>query len=205
LLVVSYFSSPTWAAYLDQVGTWKERLGYGFSAISTIVFGGLLPYVYLLVSRRLPSGTWKGELAFLLVFWAWRGVEVDAFYRLQAVLFGQEASAPVVLLKVAVDQFVYNVFWVVPVQTCLLLWKQHGFTWTTWREHTSPPLILERSASVLLSTWVIWLPAMGLIYSLPSPLQLPLCNLVVCFWSLILSHVSHAPGSTDATSATGHE
>jgi len=47
--------------------------------------------------------------------------------------------------------------------------------------------LLDRSLVVMVSIWAVWLPAVVIIYSFPSPLQLPLFNIVLCFWCLLLS------------------
>jgi hypothetical protein len=36
--------------------------------------------------------------------------------------------------------------------------------------------------ATLMSTWAVWTPAVVIIYCLPPPLQIPLFNLVPCFW-----------------------
>jgi hypothetical protein len=52
---------------------------------------------------------------------------------------------------------------------------------------------------VLLGIWVVWIPATSIIYSLPLPLQIPLFNLVLCFYVLTVSaltlrnHLSSTP------------
>jgi hypothetical protein len=38
----------------------------------------------------------------------------------------------------------------------------------------------------------VWIPAVATIYSLPSALQVPLFNLVLCFWCLLISFISRA-------------
>ena len=58
---------------------------------------------------------------------------------------------------------------------------------------------LERNAFLapvpvtLMSTWAVWIPAVTIIYCLPAPLQIPLFNLVLCFWVLVLSFISKRP------------
>lgn len=37
----------------------------------------------------------------------------------------------------------------------------------------------------IIACWMVWLPAVTLIYCLPGSLQIPLFVLVSCFWSLI--------------------
>jgi hypothetical protein len=34
---------------------------------------------------------------------------------------------------------------------------------------------------------LIWIPAVSIIYSMPNELQIPLFNLVLCFWVLLLN------------------
>jgi hypothetical protein len=41
---------------------------------------------------------------FYAVFWGVKGTEVDAFYRLQALMFGNGTDAGTIALKVLVDQ-----------------------------------------------------------------------------------------------------
>ena len=44
------------------------------------------------------------------MYWALRGVDVDAFYRLQAMIFGDGVDWRTIVCKVLVDQFVYTVY-----------------------------------------------------------------------------------------------
>jgi hypothetical protein len=43
---------------------------------------------------------------------------------------------------------------------------------------------------MLLSSLGVWLPAVAIIYTLPTPLQLPLQNVVLCFFTLLLAHLA---------------
>jgi hypothetical protein len=38
-----------------------------------------------------------------------------------------------------------------------------------------------------VTTWVVWIPGTAIIYSLPSPLQIPLFNLTLCFFVILVS------------------
>jgi hypothetical protein len=42
---------------------------------------------------------------------------------------------------------------------------------------------------VLISNLGVWVPTVCIIYALPTALQLPLQNLVLCFFTLLLAHV----------------
>jgi hypothetical protein len=52
-----------------------------------------------------------------------------------------------------------------------------------------------------MSTWAVWIPAVTIIYCLPAPLQIPLFNLVLCFWVLVLSFISKRPAERLADNA----
>jgi hypothetical protein len=189
-IVVSYFELPAVGAALDAVGAMKERLGYLYSSLSTALFGGVIPFCVLLVSGRVARGRAGRELLFYVAFWAWKGAEIDALYRAQALWFGRDASALVIVEKTLVDQFLYNPLWAAPTQTIFFLWKDSGFSRGQLKLRLTHQSLQHRVLVVLVSTWVVWIPAVGVVYSLPSALQLPLFNLVLCFWCLLLSFVS---------------
>lgn len=189
-IALAYFGTESVRAVLDRVGEIKAQGGYLFSALSTALFGGLIPYLVLLGTGRISRQRRLREALFYVLFWCYKGVEVDALYRLQAHLFGAEASVAVIAVKVAADQFIYNPFWGAPTQTAAFVWKDARFSIAGTRVKLAQTSLVRRSLVVLISTWAVWIPAVAVIYSLPVSLQLPLCNLVLCFWCLLLSFVS---------------
>jgi hypothetical protein len=191
-LVTAYFTSPALQTALDHIGTLKREFGFAFSAFSTALFGGLLPFLVLLLTRQLPPGKRRAELLFYVTFWAWKGMEIDAFYRLQGFWFGEDASVATIATKALVDQGVYNVLWAAPSQTLFFLWKDSGFSLAELKRRLRAESLWRRLGLVLVSTWVVWLPTVAIVYALPAPLQIPLFNLVLCFWCLLLSFISSA-------------
>jgi hypothetical protein len=195
-IVLGYSQWGEFKHALDQVGEFKRQAGYSFSLLSTLVFGGLIPFGILLLAGKVPAGERRAQLVFYLAFWAWKGIEVDAFYRAQALLFGDESSPRVIATKTLVDQFVYNPLWAAPTQTLFFLWKDSQFSLTKTRQALRNEAGFgpfgARLLTVLVATWAVWIPAVSIIYSLPSALQLPLFNLVLCFWCLLLSFVSRS-------------
>ncbi len=94
---------------------------------------------------------------------------------------------PVVLGKICIDQFGYNVFFAAPFGVLTYEWKNNGislkpvrdlFTWRHYRDKIIP---------TLLATWAVWIPLMAIIYSLPLALQFPLFALALSFWVLLLT------------------
>ncbi len=144
----------------------------------------------LLTSGRVARASRSPELMFYLLFWAWKGVEVDAFYRLQGLAFGGGNDFRTILLKVLVDQLFYAPLISAPVQVLAFLWKDCGFSVAATRAALAQQPLLPRTLMVIFSTWVVWVPAVSIVYALPSVLQIPLFNLVLCFWSLLMSFLS---------------
>ena len=64
-----------------------------------------------------------------------------------------------------------------------------------WRSREYWTFILPSS---LFSVWMVWLPAVTIIYCLPGGLQIPLFAIVVCFWSIILTLIAKASDANDA-------
>jgi hypothetical protein len=46
---------------------------------------------------------------------------------------------------------------------------------------------LVKIPTVILSNWLVWIPAVSVVYAMPTELQIPLFNLVLCFWVLLLA------------------
>lgn len=173
----------------EQVGELKGRSPWVFSACSTMVFGGLLPVILqrLGAARREP---WR-YLVFLLPFWAYKGIEVNALYALQAWIFGAEPTAGVVALKVAADQLVYVTLWATPSQVLVYQWMDARFrTGPVAADLRTRGWWLRRCVPVMITNWALWTPAVAILYQLPVELQLPFQNLILCLWVLLLSFLT---------------
>ena len=133
LLVGADWLSPSAHAAGQTVGLWKSHYGLAFSATTTAFFGGVVPFLFLLVTGRLRRHRLAAELAFYVLFWAYKGVEVDLLYRLQSILFGDHATPGTIARKVLVDQFVYNPIWSAPVSALAFLWRESAFSWRTMK------------------------------------------------------------------------
>lgn len=189
-LLLLYGTSVSARAVLDTVGAAKREHGYAFSALSTAIFGGLIPYLIMLCTGRIDQRLRLRILVFYVIFWTWKGIEVDALYRLQAYLFGDAPSFGAITKKTLVDQFIYNPLWAGPTQVFFFLWKDNGFSLDATGRAFARESFRRRVVIVLVSSWVMWIPTVAIVYALPSALQIPLFNLVVCFWSLLLTSLS---------------
>ncbi|HVU33086.1 MAG TPA: hypothetical protein VHE61_06605 [Opitutaceae bacterium] len=199
-LVLAYYRhAPTHAA-VDALATLHRRAGIGFGIVSTGLFGGLIPFVYLrLRTSTRDRFTWSAGAA-LTAFWAYKGIEVDLWYRLLAYVVGEGHDARTIAIKTFLDQFVYCPAFAVPVTVLVYAWVETRFSlrpviadWRTggWYRRQVLP--------VLISNLGVWVPAVCIIYALPTALQLPLQNLVLCFFTLLLAHVTAREGNSSET------
>jgi hypothetical protein len=185
---LSYFywpaSQPTFQFFADL----KAEYGVVYAAISTALFGGLLPFIYMYLSgkiRFLPIQ----QLIFYVLIWALLGSVINAFYNFQVVLFGDGNDWLTIVKKTAFDQFVFSTFLTGPFIALAFLWKDQQFNWQKAKMQFAD-LIKVQIPTTVVTTWIIWIPAVSLIYMMPSNLQIPLFNLVLCFFVLILAIVN---------------
>lgn len=201
-ILLAYYFAPASHVVFDAISDLKQTYGYAFSIVSTGLFGGAIP---LLVARLSPSvrGTaqvaWR-HLPYLTMFWAIKGIEIDLLYRVQSELFGADPSISGVAIKTLLDQYVYCVIWALPTSVIAYQFKEHGYSLNRLRPHLSPGgrglrgWYREHVLPVLVSNWGVWTPAVIVIYCLPEPLQLPIQNVILCLWAvLILWLTKHDP------------
>lgn len=185
-VLMGYHHWPRFHEALEVVRGWKERYGFLFSAVSTAFFAGFLPLFFRLIPKATRKDVGWRHLPFFLAFWATKGLEVDLLYRVQARVFGDSADPAVVIPKVIVDQFVYVPLWAVPTMILGYLWKDSGYSFSVMRARLGRRWYRNRCLPLLISNLAIWIPAVAVIYNLPLALQLPLQNLILCLFVLLV-------------------
>jgi hypothetical protein len=185
-LVATYYWGEFSRPWFDQISTLKKTYGFAYSAVSTCFFGGLIPYLFMQITGRDPlKGLWSGVI--FLGYWALRGIDVDAFYRLQAIIFGTGVDLRTIASKVLVDQFLYCVFWASPITAIFYTWREAGFSIKRWKGTKTWSELFDMILIFTVTTWVVWIPGTAIIYSLPYSLQIPLFNLTLCFFVILVS------------------
>ncbi|MFT5840828.1 MAG: hypothetical protein ACI9UT_003342 [Flavobacteriales bacterium] len=182
---LSYFYWPASQQTFQFFADLKAEYGGLYAVISTSIFGGLLPFLYMYLSGKIRFLAVQ-QLLFYLLLWAILGWVIDTFYGLQVVLFGEGNDWLTIVKKTALDQFVFSVFVTGPFIALAFLWKSQQFNWQKTKMYFDD-LIKVQIPTTVVTTWIIWIPAVSLIYMMPSNLQIPLFNLVLCFFVLILS------------------
>ncbi len=191
LLLAYYFHPPT-IDLLNRLAAVKERWGYGYSGISAIVAGALIPELLRVVffqQGKLRAAN-VANLLFTIPFWCLMGTVVDGFYRLQAVWFGTETTLPVVLKKVLVDQLCYNPLFAAPVTAILYDWKNRGYSGHGMRVFFTATYYRNVVVPTLFANWGVWIPVVSILYSLPLPLQIPLFGLALSMWVMLYTWMS---------------
>lgn len=187
-IVLVYFFVPASQPVYTWFGVLKHEYGSVYAFIATAFFGGLIPFVYLWATKRIdPSRSAFALLLFYVIFWGLKGIEVDFFYQLQGYWFGYDNTVKTIATKVAVDQFIYSAFWAAPTITIPYLWVEHRFNFRASAAALDKSFFFEKIPTVIFSNWLVWIPAVSIVYSMPQDLQIPLFNLVLCFWVLILA------------------
>jgi hypothetical protein len=191
LLVLGYYWHPPTRAVFEQLMELRARTGLLFSIVATALCGGLIPFIYLRTHPDTRAGyTWVSGVFFTL-FWAYKGIEVEYWYRLLAFCFGDDAKVGTIALKVFVDQFIYCPFWAVVVTVIAYAWHHAGFRLAPlladfraghwYQRHILPGAV---------ANFGLWVPLTCLIYALPLSLQLPLFDLVLVFYTLLIAHIT---------------
>jgi len=202
-LVASFYYVPSVAGVWESVGEFKTRWSYAFSLASTVFAAVLMPSAVQWVMSTLPEGQRLKRIGFLALFWGYRGMEIDLFYRFQGWLFGSGNDASTLAKKVLMDQFVASPLWFVPTYLVALRWIDRGGSWSSTRASLNHDFWFRTCPTVLLTNWLVWIPAVALIYSLPAPLQFPLFSVVMCFFILVVTLMAREPPPAQQAAALG--
>lgn len=185
-LVTTYYQVPAVTEVWENIGAFKTRWSYGFSLLSTILAASVLPFCIQWLMGTLPAKSRWQRLLALMVFWGYRGMEIDLFYRLQGALFGHGNDVLTLIIKVAFDQFVASPIWFVPTYLIVLRWIDLDCSWSRTRASLNRDFWTRTCPTVMITNWLVWVPTLALVYSLPPALQFPLFSIVMCFFILIV-------------------
>ena len=106
-------------------------------------------------------------------------------------MFGDTPDPVTVLSKVAFDFGLYNPLWEAPFAVWYFqlnnrLHARHPAVTAPQPTGSFRAWYRRRVVPMLFTVTLIWMPPAFAIYALPTTLQLPVSNLLLCFWALIL-------------------
>ncbi len=190
VVLAYYHHAPTRAAFEQRIG-FRARTGFAFGICSTALFGGVLPFIYLRSNPETrPHHGWR-EGAVLTAFWGYKGLEIELWYRVLAWGVGTGSGAGTIVAKTILDQGIYCPTLAVPLTVVVYQWVATGFSARAVADDFLAPRWYARTVlPTLLANLGVWIPSVAIIYALPTPLQLPLQNLVLLFFTLLLAHLN---------------
>jgi hypothetical protein len=197
-LVLAYGRVPAVGRALDAVAQFRAEWGLVFVVGSTALCGGVLPVLVQQATRSARSSENWRALPFLTVFWGLKGIEVDLLYRFEAWAIGDDARVGTILAKVAFDQFVYCPLWAIPSMVAVYAWREHGYRVGETARSLGWRGLAERTLPMLVANWGVWVPTVAVIYLLKLPLQLPVQNIVLCLWSVLVLFMTRQAGREGA-------
>ena len=186
------FHHPSRTAF-EELAVLRSRWGLLFSFVGTSLASSILPEVLRLL---LPKTDQKNapdlasRLLFGIPFWGLIGMQVDLFYRLQYFLFGPSDTLPVIAKKVLVDAFLYCPLLAIPQAVCVFLWRDHAFSFRGFHGHHPVHFYALKVFPVLMANWMVWIPLITIIYSLPPALGIPFFIVAQSFWVMVFTTLS---------------
>ncbi|NRA37311.1 MAG: hypothetical protein HRU15_04170 [Planctomycetes bacterium] len=186
VILLWYFYEPA-HAIMQNIADVKTQAPYLFSFFSTAIAGALLPGIVLGIFKLHPRA-WS-QLSWLFLFYGLKGMEINALYHFQAFMFGEGNNWQTICKKSIFDQLIYVPIWGIASVTVSYSWIEGGMH--ELRTSFKDNWLANYWLPILLANFSVWIPVVILLYMLPTALQLPLQNLVLCFWSLLMAVIAN--------------
>jgi len=191
-LGAAYLWHPGTRHLLLELARLRTHWGLFFSFLGTSLASALLPEILSLLKGR-PRGqipSLASRMLFAVPFWGLVGMQVDLFYRLQFWLFGPSDTFSVIVWKVLVDAFLYCPLIAMPEAVAIFLWRDHGYTRRGFQGWSPGRFYALRIFPVLMANWMVWIPLVSIIYSLPQALGIPFFIIAQSFWVMVFTTLS---------------
>lgn len=207
IFFLAYLSHEGTRNFLARVADLKAEVGYVFAFVSYAIAAALLPEVlrigFFQECRITRRNLWN--IVTGIPIWGWVGIMVDMLYRGQESWFGAGNAWPVILAKMAVDQFLFSPLIANPFSAGTLAWRDAGFRRSALPGILSLDFVYRRLIPLQVAGWCIWIPGVCLVYFMPSLLQVPVAVLIQVFWVLIFTTLGERSrhGSTHALRSAG--
>lgn len=188
-LLWAYHYWPAAHNALNQLAKLKLASGYLFAFVASAVAGAVLPLILQSLQRGDHRRIATGALPALFLFWGLRGCLVDTFYQLQSAVWGNSPQASTLAIKIFCDLAIASPFVFLPFLVLIFSWADTQGQVSLMRENFRDGIAPWWRREVLpLSpvAWLVWTPALVVVYSLPPGLQFPVAAIIQCFWALIL-------------------
>lgn len=185
-----YSNSEFFQNILSHIEDTKKNTGFYFSFIIYACFGSIVPEIMkiLFIENKIKIENFYNIL-FGIILWGIIGIYTDIIYKIQQILFGYETSIGILIKKTLADQLFFSPLAAFIITSCLFLYKNKHEIYKIKYIFTKYFLI-EYIIPVIIALWLVWIPGMLVVYSMPSNLQLPVASFIMCFWSLIITFMA---------------
>ena len=184
-LIVGYYYVPGVADCFEPLARWQRESGWSAAFLNLFFFCGVIPGAFVWSIRELRP---KYPFATLLVQSVWCGawgVVNNEVYAALSRWLGSGADIGTLFLKTAVDQFVWTVLVMAPVDAVFFFWLGRDFSLSRVRADWPRSFVHGVVLPNLLSNWIVWIPVLCVIYAFPLPLQIQLAGIVGSIWTLL--------------------
>ena len=184
-LVAAYYGCAGTAEVLAPLSRRLAASGWIAPFLNRVIFCGLVPGLFLVF---VPSLRPRHVGLVIMLEMVWNGslgVVADGFFHLLCRLFGEGHDAWTLLLKAAVDQFVWTVVFIAPVNAVFHFWLARDCSFALVRREWPRRFYADLVAPNLVSNWSVWIPVQLAVFAFPVDLQIHVGGLVCALWILM--------------------
>ena len=98
--------------------------------------------------------------------------------------------------KTLFDGFVFCPLVAVPMVVIAFAWFDNSYSFNIFRGSNALRILARRIFVVLVADWIVWLPLVFIIYSLPPGVQIPFYIIAQCFWVLVFTKLVQSAEKT---------
>ncbi len=205
LIVAAYYLWAPVTEFLSRYAVWQHHNGALGNGVAAALAGGVLSECSLVYFQN--RGRWTTQnlegLAFKSVTFFFSGAIVFKFYELQAFCWGQGYTLSVIIPKVLCDQLGYTVIFAAPYYALMGRWQMLRYSGAAlWRE-LNRDFVVDRLLPMLVMNWMFWIPAITLVYAMPSVLQAPLAIFATAMWGLLVPALAKQERARELATAPG--
>ena len=184
-LVVGYYNLPWVEWAMRPIFDFQASGGWVAAVVNRVVFCGMLPGVSMIAVKSIrPVHPWATILANCIWMGAW-GVASNAFFTLQAHIFGTGHDIQTLVAKVFVDKCIWSAMLCVPLYSLFFYWEGRNFSFSRCRAEWPQRYLRQIYLPVLMADFLVWVPVQFVVYMFPLPLQIQLVGLAGAFYSLV--------------------
>lgn len=199
-LVIAYYNFPAVRESLQGLEQIKRQGGVLFALAAGFAAGAIVPEAAKILTGKVkpPYDKWLKDAFYTGLVIAVVALGVYLFYEyVQAPLFGTTVDLPTVLKKTALDMGVASPFCFVYFTTFAFTLKNEGFSLRRMAPHFRNQFFRRKVLALMVPCWMVWIPVLLCVYSLPQDLQFPISQVAEAAWCLMLALLTK-PGAGTA-------